>query len=309
MNRSATNKKVFIGIALILGGIFFGWMIYNNVSNLNENTIQFTDSKGRNVLVPKNPVRIISMAPSITETLFAMQADDRLVGVTNYCDYPEGVESKTRIGGFTTPNLEIILSLNPDLIIAADTNDDRINVLVSTGIPVVVFLAKTVDEIITNIRRIGELVNSTQSATFLADSLTLRMNNVTAKTGTIAQEDKWKCYFEVWETPKVAGGLSFIDDLITKSGGYNIFGNQSYEYPVVSDEMVIKHNPDVIFVTAMGRTHYSKDIQDREQYEFVNAVINDRIYNCTDDVYTRPGPRIIEALEEMATKLYPALFS
>ncbi len=171
-----------------------------------------------------------------------------------------------------------------------------------------VFLANTVDEVVENIRRIGDLVNSTQNATFLADTLTTRMDAVTSITGTIAQEDKLKCYFEVWETPKVAGGLSFLDDMMKKAGGVNIFGDVNYEYPVVSHAMVISYNPDAIFVAAMGRAYYSTDIPDRAGYSAINAVIDSRIYSCSDDVFTRPGPRIINALETMAARLYPSLF-
>ncbi|OGN89918.1 MAG: hypothetical protein A2Y88_10890 [Chloroflexi bacterium RBG_13_48_10] len=310
MMRLGKRQQVALGIGLIVSVVFFGWLVYNTDSNsLNADFTKFTDSKGRTVLVPKNPTRIVSMAPSVTEILFAIHVDDRLVGVTNYCNYPVEAKNKTKVGGFTTPNLEVLVALNPDLIIAADSNDERINVLVNTGFPVVVILAKNVDEIITNIRQIGNLVNSSQTAAVLVDGLTTRMNAVLSITRTFEQDEKLKCYFEVWETPKVAGGLSFIDDLIKKAGGINVFGNESYEYPVVTHEMVISRNPDVIFVTAMGRFSYTTDIPDRPGYSAINAVINSRIYNCTDDVFTRPGPRIIDALEGMATQLYPALFS
>src|SRR4030042_1364990 len=155
MMRLGKRQQVALGIGLIVSVVFFGWLVYNTDSNsLNADFTKFTDSKGRTVLVPKNPTRIVSMAPSVTEILFAIHVDDRLVGVTNYCNYPVEAKNKTKVGGFTTPNLEVLVALNPDLIIAADSNDERINVLVNTGFPVVVILAKNVDEIITNIRQI-----------------------------------------------------------------------------------------------------------------------------------------------------------
>lgn len=267
----------------------------------------FTDSKDRVVTVPTHPIKIISMAPSITETLYALEVDDRVVGVTDYCNYPEEAKNKTSIGGFSTPNLEIIVSLEPDLIIAASYNEEKIDLLESMNLTIVIILAYTLDEIIDNIDVIGDLVDARAKAAEVTGALRTKMNSITAKTGTLSESEKIECYFEIWETPMVAGGGSFLDDMIEKAGGKNIFTNETLEWPVVSNEVVINSNPGVIFITAHSAPWYSMAVCDRTGYNVIDACKNNQIYICEDDIFLRTGPRIVDALENMTRYLYPTL--
>ncbi len=239
--------------------------------------------------------------------LFAIGVDDRLVGVTIYCNYPAGALVKTKIGGFTTPNLEIIISLDPDLIICAKNDTAKIETLESLGVPVVVFLESNVDDILGNILKIGNLVDAKQNATNLVSSLTTRMNTVVAETQAIPSQERLKCYYEAAKTPTVAGALTFIDDLIKKAGGINIFGNVQKVWATVSHENVIALNPDVIFWAPMADPTYDGkvDITNRDGYEGLTAVTNQTIYSGGVQ-YERAGPRIIDALEAMASILESA---
>jgi len=307
------NITIFIALLIVIGGTAFGlgMLTLNLMSNRTApaNSYLFVDSMNREVYVPNDPQRIISMAPSVTETIFALEAEVRLVGVTDYCNYPNEAQNITSIGGFSTPNLEVIASLNPDLIIAASWDAENVAQLESQGYAIVIILPDTLEEIIESMGIIGNLVNERQNGIYLMGNMTLDLEGVTNKTSTLNYTDMLDCHFEIWETPMVVGGDSFINDLITKAGAINIFGNLQSEYPTVSHEAIINANPDVIFITEHSAPWYSQDVCNRTGYDIISACINDRVYQCFDDIYLRPGPRIVEALDNMTRYLYPTLFS
>jgi iron complex transport system substrate-binding protein len=254
-------------VVLIGGGTSLGIFMVLNAQPAPLTGYLFTDSKDRQVRVPDHPERIISMAPSITETLYELEVDDRLVGVTDYCNYPVNASTKTSIGGFSTPNMEVMVSLNPDLIISGT------------------------------------------KGTVLMNKLTTDMESITNKTSIFHENNSISCYFEIWESPMVAGGSSFLDDMITKAGAINIFSDLQLEWPSVQHEWIIASDPDVIFITEHSAPYYSQDVCSRTGYNVVNACINARVYLGNDDIYLRTGPRIIMALENMTRYLYPFLFT
>ena len=307
------EKKSKIIVAIVIVGLIGGgtslgiFMAMNAQPSLTGHL--FTDSKGRNVRVPNRPERIISMAPSVTETLYELEVDDRLVGVTNYCNYPVDASSKTSIGGFSTPNMEVIVSLNPDLIIATAWNEESVALLEDRGFTIVIILAETLDEIIFNIGVIGNLTDAETKGAEIMNTLTTDMEAITNKTSVFHENNSVDCYFEIWESPMVAGGTSFIDDMITKAGAINLFSGLPLEWPTVQHEWIIGADPDVIFITEHSLPFYSQDVCSRTGYNVVNACINDRIYLGNDDIYLRPGPRIIMALENMTRYIYPFLFT
>ncbi|MFW9987917.1 MAG: ABC transporter substrate-binding protein [Candidatus Odinarchaeota archaeon] len=307
------KKTLSIAIIIISVGSAFGLGMLTlsliNLSNASPNTYLFIDSMNREVYVPNNPQRIVSMAPSITETIFALEAEEKLVGVTDYCNYPVEATNITSIGGFSTPNLEVMSSLNPDLIIAASWNAEKVAQLESQGYPIVIILADTLDEIIENMGKIGNLVNVRQNGIDIMENMLFDMELITNKTTTLNYSQIVDCYFEIWETPMVVGEKSYINDMILKAGAINIFGNINLEYPTISHEAIIDGDPDVIFITEHSAPWYSQAVCDRTGYNVVDACIHNRVYECFDDIYLRPGPRIIDALENMTTYLYPMLFT
>ena len=304
--KSKILGAIFI-IAITIGSILGVFIFLKPQGEETEGYI-FIDSKDRKVRVPYHPNRIISMAPSITEILYALEVDDRLVGVTDYCNYPLDATNKPSIGGFSTPNLEVIISINPDLIIAASWNAESVTQLEELGLAIVIILSETLDETIDNIGVIGNLTNSKNKALEVMNTMYSDMEAILNKTDTINQTEKIDCYFEIWETPIVAGGGTFIDDMVDKAGAINIFGSIDLEWPTVQHEWIIASDPDVIFITEHSAPWYSQDVCSRTGYEVVNACINNRVYLCFDDIYLRPGPRIIMALENMTHYLYPSLF-
>ncbi|MBN1803190.1 MAG: ABC transporter substrate-binding protein [Candidatus Lokiarchaeota archaeon] len=309
------NVVIVLGLVILVGISTFGLgMLVTSLMdeiNIPEESYLFVDSKNREVYVPKSPQKIVSMAPSITETIFALGAENKLVGITDYCNYPIEALNRsnyTSIGGFSTPNLEIIADLDPDLIITSTWNPDIIEQIEAQGMAIVVIFADTLEEIIENVGVIANLVNFRQNGIYLTGNLTYNMESITDKTASLNYTQIIDCYFEIYCSPMVAGAKSYVHDMILKAGAINIFGNINQEYSTVSHEQIIDGDPDVIFLTAHYVPYYPEPIYERSGYDSVNACINNRIYQCDDDMYLRPGPRIIDALENMTRYLYPFLF-
>lgn len=309
MDKKGKIITAIIIVVLVGGGTSLGIFMVLNTQPEPLTGYIFTDSKNRQVRVPYHPERIISMAPSITETLYELEVDDRLVGVTDYCNYPVNALSKTSIGGFSTPNMEIIVSLNPDLIISATWNEESVALLEYMGFAIVIILANTLEDIIHNIGAIGNLTDAETKGAEIMNTLTTNMESITNKTSTLNENITVDCYFEIWESPIVAGGTSFLDDMITKAGALNLFSNLDLEWPTVQHEWIIGSDPDAIFITEHSAPLYSQTVCDRAGYNVVNACINGRVYLANDDIYLRTGPRIIMALENMTRYLYPFLFT
>ncbi len=300
------SRIAIIIVAVIVLGVTIP-SIYMLTLNVSGQEL-YTDSQNRVVVVPNNPQRIISMAPSVTEILYALDVEDRVVGVTDYCDYPSEASQKTSIGGFSTPNLEVIAELDPDLIIAGTYDEEKVQTLSNMGVAIVIVEASTIDEIIDNIDKVGKLINAEAKAKEVTSDLRARVNAITAITSILTDDERVTCYFEIWETPKVAGSASFLNDLIQKAGGSNIFSDLPEEYPSVSSEVIISANPKAIFLTAHSQSWYSQDVCSRTGYNEIDACKNNRVYSVDDGMYLREGPRIVDALEEMAELLHPDLF-
>lgn len=313
MTEKSKSITIFVVLIIVIVGSTFGigMLVMNIITkepSIPPNTHLFIDSKNRKVYVPDDPQRIISLAPSITEAIFALGAGDRLVGRTSYCNYPQEVSTIAEVGSYSSPELEIIASLDPDLIIATEWNAESVAQLENQGYAIVIILANTLEEIIESMGVIGNLVNNWRNSIYLMYNMLFQMETLTNKTATLNSSQIIDCYFEIWETPKVVGAKSFIHDMISKAGAINIFGNLDFEYPTVSHEAVINGDPDVIFITEHSAPWYEQNVCDRTGYNVVNACINNRVYLCFDDIYLRPGPRIIDALINMTRYLYPMLF-
>ncbi len=309
------DKKIFtvimlIGVVSIVGFLGYRTIISYTDDDEEDNMRYFIDSYDRNISVPLHPMKIISMAPSITETLFALGIQDRIVGVTDYCNYPEEAQNITSIGGFSTPDLELMISLNPDLIISNSYNADSIVSLQDMGFVVAVMKdSTTIEGIIDEILEIGDLVDAKLNATNVTATMYERLWVVTNQTATIEETSKVDLYFEIWESPMVVGNQSFIHDMILKAGGINIFGDLDSTYPIVSNEDIISNNPDYIFITEHSAVYYSQDVCNRTGYGIIDACIDEHVYTVNDDLYLRAGPRIIDALINMTNILYPELLN
>lgn len=275
--------------------------------------ITVTDDLGRKVTVNKLPQRIISLAPSITEILFALGLEDRIVGVTDYCDYPEAAKSKPRVASYTTPNAEKLVSLQPDLVLAESIHENIVlPALKRLGFTIFVSSATSIDSVLQDIILIGQINGKSKTAAQLVNRLTSRIKAVSAKTEGLTSEKRLRVLYVVWHQPIwTMGSETFIDDLIKTAGGINIFSTYFKKARIVSLESVVAANPQVIIISGMATTGdlIYTSIKSEERLKSVDAMANNRIYKISDsNLIERPGPRIVDGLDELAKLLHPEIF-
>jgi iron complex transport system substrate-binding protein len=261
------------------------------------------DDLGRLVAINGTPQRIISLAPSNTEILFALGLGDKVVGVTDYCDYPPEALNKTKVGGYINPDIEKIVALNPDLILVAyGTPMDVIDTMVGLGLTVYGIKTTDLDDLLNDIRRVAEITDKEVEAQALTSEMASRIQAVTNQTEELEQRPR--VFYIVWHDPLwTAGSGTFIDELIEKTGGVNICQNIT-GYSTVSIEEVIARDPEIIITSELS---YDWAINATELAS-TNASQTGRIYTLDDNLVQRPGPRLVEGLEWFAHFIHPEIF-
>lgn len=272
-----------------------------------------TDDIGRQVTIEKLPERIVSLGPSITEILFALGLGGRIVGVTDYCDYPEEAKAKPRIGGFSIPDLEKLVAAKPDLVLAADINKKvGVPAMEKVGLTVVTLAPKTLDDLLNNIILVGQITGKNREASQLVARLKERIGAVTMKTEALGEKQRPRVFYVVWHDPIWSTGReTFVNDLIVKAGGINVFADEFEQFRVVSLEAVIAKNPQVIIISGMGTIGdlIYNSIKGEARLNTVEAIVKNRVYKISDsDLIERPGPRIVDGLEEVAKLIHPEMF-
>ncbi len=272
--------------------------------------LTLTDASGVEHRLEAAPQRLVSVAPSITENVFALQAGDRLVGVSDWDNYPEEVANIERIGGLE-PNLEKILSLEPDLVLAqASVNDNAIPPMRDVGLNVLVLpAANTFDDTYEVLRMLARALGTEEQAEIVIQEMEAKKQDIVSKVAEVAEADKVRVYVEISPDLHTAGSGTFIDHMIQLAGGVNVAGELE-GWSQMSEEQVIAAQPDVI-ITTYG--YYSTEppkemISARKGWADIPAVRNGRIYDLDNDVISRPGPRLTEGLAQMAASFYPDRF-
>lgn len=264
---------------------------------------------------PAPAQRIVSLAPGNTEILFALGLADKIVGVTDYCNYPPEAREKPGIGGFSTPNIEEVVAKDPDLVLAANIHIDKVvPQLEARGLNVVVLNPKSIDEVLEAITRVGQLTGREKEAQALTEDMRRRVDAVVFKVAPLSYLTP--ACFVVWHEPLMLAGQGTLqDELIGKAGGINIAGlsdlNLKEGYPGISLEAFITADPEVIFVgvgMGTGQDKPLRFIQAEPRLEDIAARINDRVYAVDQDIAGRAGPRIVDALERFAADIHPELF-
>lgn len=258
------------------------------------------------------PQRIVSMAPNITEILFALNLGKRVVGVTRYCDFPGESKEKEIIGGLVDPNLEKIQDLVPDLIIGFRGNPIRtIERLHSLGLPVFVLETGTsLKSVFSIITKVGIITHQNKEAAALIRSMEERYCSIQAVLQGVQQEPK--VFFSLHGmTLWTFGQGSFLDDLSRQARGVNIAGKIPRKWLLFNREQLFHENPEVIVILSKSPEEFVRAKQWFENdavLKNLEAVQKNRIYFLDEDLATRPGPRIIEALDRLARILHPLLF-
>jgi iron complex transport system substrate-binding protein len=271
-----------------------------------------SDDLGRQVTLTAKPERIISLLPSNTEILFAVGAGDQVIGVTSYCNYPPEAATRQQIGGITVQSIsvETVIALEPDLILATQAQTELIDTLAEIGLTVITLHPRTLDDIYANIELVGRVTGHADQATTLAADLRRRAETVQSTSATIPDNERLRVFYEVWHDPLItAGPHTVIGQVIELAGGDNIFADVNEDWPQVSPEVIVTRNPAVILgPDSHGDVLTGEKIAGRPGWANIDAVQNGRVYLFDGDAISRPGPRIIDMLEEIARDLYPDRF-
>lgn len=274
--------------------------------------LEVTDHLGRTVKLEGTPQRIVSLAPSNTEIVYALGLADRLVAVTDYCDYPPEAKEKPSIGGFSTPNIEEIIAQEPDLILATSIHEDKVlPQLEDKGMTVLVLHPKTVALVLEAIKLVGRVSGVEDNAETLVDAMEQRIKAVTDRTEGLAPEQRPPTFYVVWHDPLMTAGSGTLqNELIAMAGGVNIAQNTE-DYAEISLEAVVAANPAVIIAaTSHGSMEEQNYLYVREESRLrdTKAHQTDRVHAIDGNLTSRPGPRIVDGLEGLARLIHPELF-
>ena len=270
-------------------------------------SITVVDDIGNTVTLNTEPQRIISLAPSHTEILYALRLGDRVVGVTEYCNYPPEAAEKPKIGGFSDVDMERVVGLEPDLVLATSLHTaEVVPALQERGIPVFVADPQTVPEVLETIRTIGHITGKDQAAGALTAQMQERINAVQEK---IKDAPRPRVFWELGPELYTAGPGSFLNDLIVMAGGENISADADSPWPQLSLEAIVLKDPEIVVLADHNYGETVETVTQRPGWENITAVREGRIVELTnDDIVSWPGPRIVEGLEFLARAFHPDLF-
>jgi iron complex transport system substrate-binding protein len=273
-------------------------------------TRQVVDEMGRSVRIPISPSRIVSLAPSLTETIYALGLQDRLVGDTDFCDYPVEAQKKPKVGGIINPNLEEIASLHPDLVLVTKSINrlDTVRALDTLGIPSYATTdPHSVAEIISSTQKLSDVLGASEAGKSLGEELQSRL---AALQTTLAAIPPRRVLFIVWTEPLISTGQhTFIADILRKAGAVSIV-ESSQDWPQMSLEEVVRLQPDYLVFASSHSDSAARDfdaLAARPGWRILDAVRN-RHYAVISDAVNRPAPRIVSAIEELARQLHPQAF-
>jgi iron complex transport system substrate-binding protein len=271
------------------------------------------DSLGRSVSIAKTPRRIVSLAPSVTEILFAVGAGPQVVGDTKFCNYPAEAQALPKIGGFTakTISVEAIVDLTPDLVIAGTASQKPVvEALEKLNLTVLVLTPDSFESVYAGIEQIGAVTGHVEEAETVVAQMRRRVDAVTAKVAAVPADQRPAVFWEVFDEPlTTAGPNTFIGQMIQLAGATNIFEDAQENYPQVSAELVVERDPEVILGPTTQSAKLTPElVAQRPGWANLTALRKQRFYLLDGDMTTRAGPRLADALEALAKKLYPELF-
>jgi len=266
---------------------------------------------GREVRIEKAPQRIVSHVPAITEILFALGLAERVAGVSDYCNYPPQAELKPKVGGFFNPSVEMIVALNPDLVLTNGDVKYLVTQLDELGITFIILYPEDIDGILENIELVGRVTATETRAREVIEDMQARISQVTTK---VKGAPRVRVFYTFATTdlnnPWTAGPGSFVDSLITLAGGENIGAKAPAAWVQFNIEEVVSSDPEIIIVDASHGTAVTpiEELKQHPVWRQITAIKQNRVYPIDGDLVNRPGPRIIQALEEIASSLHPELF-
>ena len=270
-----------------------------------EPALTIIDGAGRVVTIPRTPERIVSIASAATETLYAIGCGDEIVGRDKYSDYPPEVQEKPSVGSGSQLDVEAVLGLEPDLVIAWWFSREAISTLEDKGLTVLAINPRSVDGVLDTIRTLGLVTGHLEEAESLIAEMQARIDEVKAGVKDIPKEDRPLVYYELTTPMKTTGPGTFTNELIFMAGGINIAADEPVRYPILSEEYIIERNPDVIVIVSGGAS--VDEVKGRAGWQNIKAVQDDRVYTIDTHLVTS-NPRIVQGLEQFARWFHPELW-
>jgi iron complex transport system substrate-binding protein len=269
----------------------------------------FVDDSGRKLYFAKAPRRVLSLAPSLTEMLFAIGLDEQIVGVTNFCNYPPAAAGKPKVG-YTQPNLESLLALSPDMVAAPGEllRADVLAKLEALKVPTFIFEAKSLEHVLAHIHTLGRIFERSSAADALTRHMRERIAEVSRRVQTVERK---RVLYVLSSHPLITvGPNSYIHQMIELAGGINVAAGTSGAYPRLSMETVLEKDPEIL-VFPVGST---ESVPEHEQQTWkrwtgLSAVQRHRLHVVSSDALNRPGPRVVDGLEQLAQVIHPEAFS
>jgi iron complex transport system substrate-binding protein len=267
-----------------------------------------TDQTGRRVVLAAPPARIVSLVPSVTETVFTIGAQDRLVGVTDFCDHPAAARQKPSVGGMIAPSLEAIVALKPDLVVAttAGNRHETFDQLGGLKIPVYLVNPVTVNDVLDLIARLGRLTERPEPAAQVVGALRERIRAVAAR---VTGRSRPRVLYVLWPDPLIVPARgALVSELIGLAGGDSVTADGGEGYPRYSMEAALARNPEVILLASHDATGSPLVRSKWARFTEVPAVSAGRLHTVDGNVMHRYGPRIVDGLEELARLIHPEAF-
>lgn len=278
----------------------------NNAANTAVSPMRVvTDDLGRTVTIPVKVTRVVSLAPNLTENIFAVGAGDRLVGVTTFCNYPEQAKSIAKIGDTMTPNMESIIALKPDIVFVSTASQIEafMKTLEANGIAVYVTNPTSLDQVFKDLQQLGDLFETQDAASKLITDLQRRILSASLPP-EYEIEARPRVFVQISKEPLFTiGKQSFLTELIARVDGQSVTENVETAYPKLSKERASVMNPEVIILSDS-----EDNMEPNEAFKNSPAVKNGRVYKINADILSRPGPRLVDALEQIAKDLHPDKF-
>lgn len=269
-------------------------------------TREATDDLGRKIQIPAKIERVVSLAPSLTENVFAVGAGEKLVGVTSYCDYPAEAQKIPKVGDTINPNLEAIIAQKPQLVLVTTASqiESFTRRMEDRGIAVFVTNPKNLEDVLRNLRQLGELLGTTEKAEQLVLDLQQRISNIENR---VKNEKPVRVFVQISPEPFTIGRDSFVTNLVARAGGESVTKDVAESYPRISKETALASQPEAIILSAGGAMGEGNS-QPAGIFKESPAVKNNRVYKINGDFLARPGARLVDGLEEMARALHPQVF-
>jgi iron complex transport system substrate-binding protein len=268
---------------------------------------EVTDEAGRHVRVPARAERIVTLAPNLTEIVYAVGAGNRLVGNTTYCDYPPEARQVTKVGDTLQPNIEQIIALRPQLVLVSTASqlEAFTRQLNEQGIAVYVTDPRSLEDVFNSIKSLGELLGEAERGTHLVDELRAR---AAAVEQAVRSGPPVRVFYQVSAAPLYTIGRdAFLTDLINRAGGQSVTADVPGAFPRYSDEAALATQPEAI-VIPVDTTMDQSNAKPASSLAQSAAVKGGRVYRINGDLLSRPGPRLVEGLEQLARALHPEVF-